>query len=138
MLRTGLVLTPKGGAFAKLLPLFKLGLGGVIASGKQYWSFISITDEIRAIEFALTHDVSGPVNLTAPNPLPNKAVTKALARLLHRPALLPVPGFALRIVLGEFASDITTGAAVIPQKLQDAGFVWQHPTIESAIEAEVL
>ena len=138
MLRTGLVLTPKGGAFAKLLPLFKLGLGGVIAGGKQYWSFISITDEIRAIDFVLNNDVSGPVNLTAPHPVTNREVTTALAKALHRPALLPVPGFALRIVLGEFSSDITGGAAVIPAKLQNAGFQWLHPTIESAIEAEVL
>ena len=138
LLRTGLVLTPKGGAFAKLLPLFKLGLGGTIAGGKQFWSVISLTDEVRAIEFALTHDVHGAVNLTIPHPPTNREVTNSLAKILKRPALLPVPGFALHLVLGEFASDITAGAAVIPQKLSAAGFEWKHPTIDKAIAAEVI
>ncbi|MEY4322532.1 MAG: hypothetical protein RL410_313 [Actinomycetota bacterium] len=138
LLRTGLVLTPKGGAFAKLLPLFKLGLGGTIAGGKQFWSIISLTDEVRAIEFALSHEIHGPVNLTIPQTSRNREVTKSLAKLLKRPALLPVPGFALHLVLGEFASDITTGAAVVPGKLQSAGFIWKHATVEAAIAAEVL
>ena len=138
LLRTGLVLTPKGGAFAKLLPLFKLGLGGQIGNGQQYWSFISLTDEVRAIEFLLTHPVSGPVNLTAPHPVTNKEATRALAKLLRRPALLPVPAFALRIVIGEFAEDITTGACIKPKVLSDAGFTWLHPSIDLAIKAEVL
>ncbi|MEY4348288.1 MAG: hypothetical protein RIS43_707 [Actinomycetota bacterium] len=138
LLRTGLVLTPKGGAFAKLLPLFKLGLGGKIASGKQFWSVISLTDEVRAIEFALTHEIHGAVNLTIPQPPRNSEVTKVLSRLLRRPAFVAVPGFALDIVLGEFASDITTGAAVIPQKLIDAGFTWKHSTVDLAIAAAVL
>ncbi|MEY3278343.1 MAG: hypothetical protein RLZZ426_829 [Actinomycetota bacterium] len=136
--RTGLVLTPKGGAFAKLLPLFKLGLGGVIAGGKQYWSFISLTDEVRALQFLIETDISGAVNLTTPHPVTNAEVTKALSAALHRPALLPVPGFALDIVLGEFAKDITTGAKIIPEVLQNAGFVWNHPTIDDVIKAEVL
>ena len=136
--RTGLVLTFRGGAFAKLLPLFRLGLGGVIAGGKQYWSFISLTDEVRALQFLIETNISGAVNLTTPHPVTNAEVTKALSAALHRPALIPVPGFALDIVLGEFAKDITTGAKIIPEVLQNAGFVWSHPTIEEAIKAEAL
>lgn len=136
--RTGLVLTPKGGAFKKLLPLFKLGLGGVIAGGKQFWSFISLTDEVRALQFLIETNISGPVNLTAPNPVTNAEVTRALSHALKRPALLPVPGFALDIVLGEFSKDITTGANIHPDALSAAGFTWEYPTIEAAITAEVL
>ncbi len=136
--RTGLVVSARGGAFGKLLPLFKLGLGGVIGSGKQYWPLISMTDEVRAIEFLLTHEVSGPVNLTAPQVPTNRDVTKSLASALKRPALLPVPGFALHIVLGEFAAGITGGAKVLPRVLESAGFVWQHPSVDDIVGAEVL
>lgn len=136
--RTGLVVSAKGGAFGKLLPLFKLGLGGVIGSGRQYWPLISLTDELRAIEFLLTHDVQGPVNLTAPEVPTNRQVTRALATLLRRPALVPVPGFALRIVLGEFADGITGGAQVRPQVLESAGFTWNHPSVEAIIRGEIL
>lgn len=136
--RTGLVFTPKGGALMKLVPLFKLGLGGVIAGGRQYWSFISLTDEVRALEFLLTAPIEGPVNLTAPHPVTNKEFTKTFAKKLHRPALLPVPGFALRLVLGEFSDDITGGAKILPSVLTNAGFTWLHPTIDEAIDAEVL
>lgn len=131
--RTGLVAAPKAGAFGKLLPLFKLGLGGRLASGKQYWSFISLRDEVRALEFLLTHDVRGPFNLTAPEPRTNADVTRVLASALNRPALLPVPGFALRIAVGEFSSDITGSQRVLPKRLQDAGFSFLDPTLESTI-----
>ena len=135
--RTGLVFTHRGGALGKLLPLFKLGLGGVIAGGKQYWSFISIQDEVRAIDFLLNSDISGPVNLTAPNPATNAEVTRALGKALKRPTLLAVPGFALKIVLGEFSSEITGGVNVIPTVLHNAGFTWNHPTIEDVVSTVV-
>ena len=131
--RTGLVAAPTAGAFGKLLPLFKLGIGGRLASGKQYWSFISLRDEVRALEFLLTHDVRGPFNLTAPEPRTNADVTRVLASALNRPALLPVPGFALRIAVGEFSSDITGSQRVLPKRLQDAGFSFLDPTLESTI-----
>lgn len=131
--RTGLVAAPKAGAFGKLLPLFKLGLGGRLASGKQYWSFISLRDEVRALEFLLTHEVRGPFNLTAPEPRTNADVTRVLASALNRPALLPVPGFALRIAVGEFSSDITGSQRVLPKRLQDAGFSFLDPTLESTV-----
>ena len=136
--RTGLVVSANGGAFGKLLPLFKLGLGGIIGSGRQCWPLISLTDELRAIEFLLTHDVQGPVNLTAPTAPTNKEVTRTLASLLKRPALLPVPGFALRLVLGEFADGITGGAQVLPTVLTNAGFTWNHPSVEAIIRGEIL
>jgi uncharacterized protein (TIGR01777 family) len=137
LLRTGLVFTHRGGALGKLLPLFKLGLGGVIAGGKQYWSFISIQDEVRAIDFLLNSDISGPVNLTAPNPATNAEVTRALGKALKRPSLLAVPGFALKIVLGEFSTEITGGVNVIPSVLHNAGFTWNHPTIEDVVSTVV-
>jgi len=137
-LRTGLVLAPSAGAFAKLIPLFKLGLGGVIGNGKQYWPIISLTDEVRAIEFLLHHPVSGAVNLTAPNVPTNRQVTQTLGHALKRPTLLPVPAFALKIVLGEFADEITTGAKVLPHILSQLGFEWKHPTVAAAIDAEIL
>ena len=137
LLRTGLVFTHRGGALAKLLPIFKLGLGGKIAGGKQYWSYISIEDEVRAIDFLLSSDVSGPVNLTTPNPATNAEVTKALGKALKRPTLIPVPGFALKIVLGEFSSEITSGVNVIPTVLHNAGFKWHHPTIEDVVSTVV-
>ena len=135
--RTGLVFTNRGGALAKLLPLFKLGLGGKIAGGNQYWSFISLEDEIRAIYFLLENEISGPVNLTSPSPATNAEVTNSLGRALKRPTLLAVPGFALHLVLGEFASEITGGVKVLPMVLQKAGFTWNHPTIDDVVSTVI-
>ena len=101
-IRTGLVLDPTGGALGRLLPIFRLGIGGKIGSGKQWWSWITLHDEIKAITFCLESDISGPINLTSPNPVTNQEFTGALARALHRPALFPVPGFALKILIGDF------------------------------------
>lgn len=136
-LRTGLVVSRNGGAFGKILPIFKFGLGGPIGSGKQYWSYISMTDEIRAIEYLLHAKLSGPVNLTAPRPLRNREVTKVLAKFLHRPALLPVPALALKLVLGEFSSDILSSSKVLPERLTDAGFAFTHQDLLSALKAEL-
>ncbi len=134
-LRTGLVVSSTGGAWQRLLPLFKLGLGGRLGNGKQYWSFISLRDEIAAIKFVMsTESISGPVNLTAPNPATNLEVTKAMAKVLKRPALLNVPAFALKIVLGEFSQEVLGSARVLPKKLLAAGFKFSDPDIVSAIK----
>jgi uncharacterized protein len=136
-LRFGVVLARQGGALAKMLPIFRLGLGGPIASGRQWISWISLPDVVSAILFALDHtDLSGAVNLTAPAPVTNRDYTKALARAVHRPAILPAPAFALRLALGEMADEaLLSSARAIPAKLQAAGFQFAHATIESAFAA---
>jgi len=133
-LRTGIVLDPTGGALGKMLPLFRFGLGGKLSNGKQWWSWITLHDQIRAIAFLLENKVSGPVNLTSPNPVTNSEFTAGLARALHRPALFPVPGFALKIVLGGFSTEILGSKKVMPQALTEAGFTFDYPHISSALE----
>lgn len=134
--RTGLVVAREGGAWARLFPLFRLGLGGRLGSGRQYWSFISLHDHIAALRHLLaTEDLSGPVNLTAPHPATNREVTAAMGRVLHRPTLLPVPAPALRLVLGEVAGDTLDGQRVLPRRLLESGFTFAHPTVEDAIRA---
>jgi uncharacterized protein (TIGR01777 family) len=132
-IRTGLVLDSTGGALGKMLPLFKFGLGGKLGNGKQWWSWITLHDQIRAICHLLEKPVEGGVNLTAPNPATNQEFTSALARALHRPALLPVPGIALQIALGGFSSEVLGSKRVIPQKLIDSGFEFDHPHIAPAL-----
>lgn len=134
-LRTGLVLGA-GGILAKLLPLARLGLAGPLASGSQYWSWISLADEVGAIRHLLDADVSGPVNLTGPAPVTNREFTRTLARVLHRPALSPpVPRLALRIAVGEFADPgIVAGQRVLPAVLQNSGYRFRHPTAEQALQ----
>ena len=136
-LRTGIVLSPKGGALKKLLPLFKLGIGGKFGNGKQWQSWISIDDEIGAIEHLLTANVSGAVNLTAPNPVTNAEFTKVLASVLKRPAIVPVPTFAPKIVLGGELADalLFTGQRVIPAALNASGYMFKHTTLESALHS---
>ena len=134
-IRTGLVLDPTGGALGRLLPFFRLGIGGKLGSGKQWWSWITLHDEIKAIIHCLTADISGPVNLTSPNPVTNQEFTGTLARALHRPALFPVPGFALKLLVGGFSSEILGSAKVLPKALQDSGFVWDYPHLTTALEA---
>lgn len=136
-IRTGLVLDPMGGALGKMLPLFRLGLGGKLGSGKQWWSWITLHDVIRAITFILEKPISGPVNLTSPNPVTNQEFTSALARALHRPALFPAPALALKIALGGFSSEILGSKKVTPQVLTEAGFAWDYPHISSALKALV-
>jgi uncharacterized protein (TIGR01777 family) len=134
--RTGLVVSSRGGAFGRLFPLFRAGLGGRLGSGNQYWPFISLTDHIAALRFALENaGLTGPVNFTAPEPLTNREITRAMARALHRPALTPVPAFALRAVIGEFVSGITCSARIVPTALREAGFTFRHPTIEEALHS---
>ena len=132
--RTGLVLTPGGGALGKLLPLLKLGLAGPLGGGKQWWPWISLTDEIRALLHLIGSDVTGPVNLTAPEPLRNAELTRVLAKALNRPATVPVPAIALRIALGEFSSDLLASQRVLPSVLTADGFEFRHPRLAPAAE----
>ncbi|MCX6441877.1 MAG: TIGR01777 family oxidoreductase [Actinobacteria bacterium] len=134
-LRTGLVLDPTGGALGRMLPLFRFGLGGKLGSGKQWWSWITLHDVVRAIIFALEHPIAGPVNLTTPNPVTNQEFTAALARAMNRPALFPAPAIALKIALGGFASEVLGSKKVMPNALSDAGFVWDYPHITNALTA---
>jgi len=136
-LRTGLVLDPTGGALGKMLPLFRLGFGGKLGNGKQWWSWITLHDVVRAIDFALVEKISGAINLTSPNPVTNQEFTAALARALHRPAVFPAPAMALKIALGGFASEVLGSKRVIPQVLHDAGFTWDYPHITDALAALV-
>lgn len=134
-LRTGLVLDPTGGALGRMLPLFRFGLGGKLGSGKQWWSWITLHDVVRAIIFALEHPIAGPVNLTTPNPVTNQEFTAALARAMNRPALFPAPAIALKIALGGFSSEVLGSKKVIPSTLSDAGFDWDYPHISNALAA---
>jgi hypothetical protein len=136
-LRTGLVLDPTGGALGRMLPLFRFGLGGKLGSGKQWWSWITLHDLVRAIVFSLEHPISGPVNLTTPNPVTNQEFTAALARAMNRPALFPAPAIALKIALGGFSSEILGSKKVMPNVLSEAGFVWDYPHITNALTALV-
>ena len=134
-LRTGIVLATEGGALKKQLPLFKLGLGGKFGNGRQWQSWISITDEVRAISHLLTSKISGAVNLTAPTPVTNAEFTKVLASVVKRPALLPIPGFGPKALLGsELANALLfTGQRVVPKALLADGYVFTHSTLESAL-----
>lgn len=134
-IRTGLVLDPTGGALGKMLPLFRLGLGGKLGNGKQWWSWITLHDVIRAISFLLEKKIEGPVNLTSPNPVTNQEFTSALARAMHRPALFPAPAIGLKIALGGFSSEILGSKKVMPQELTNAGFTWDYPHITNALTA---
>ncbi|MEI6407629.1 MAG: TIGR01777 family oxidoreductase [Actinomycetes bacterium] len=136
-IRTGLILDPTGGALGKMLPLFRLGLGGRMGSGQQWWSWITLHDEIRAICHLLESTLSGPVNLTSPNPVTNQEFTAALARALHRPALFPVPAFALKLALGGFSNEILGSKKVIPSKLSEDGFTFDYPHLISALDVLV-
>jgi uncharacterized protein (TIGR01777 family) len=136
-LRTGLVLDPTGGALGRMLPLFRFGLGGKLGSGKQWWSWITLHDVVRAIVFCLEKKISGPVNLTSPNPVTNQEFTAALARAMKRPALFPAPAIALKIALGGFSSEVLGSKKVMPSALTEAGFKWDYPHISTALEALV-
>src|ERR1700758_4448175 len=133
-MRFGVVLAPRGGALAMMLPLFRLGLGGRLGSGKQWISWISLTDLVSAVLFLLeSPSLSGAVNLTAPHPITNSVFTRTLARLLHRPAVLPAPAFALRLALGPMAEEtLLSSTRAVPGKLLDAGFRFGQSTIEEA------
>jgi uncharacterized protein (TIGR01777 family) len=138
-LRSGIVVGKSGGAIAKTLTLFKLGLGGRLGSGRQWWSWISLTDQIGAIRFLLENDVAGAVNLTGPEPVTNAEFTKSVGRALHRPTFLPVPSFGPALLLGREAADAVAGASqrALPRVLLDAGYQFVHPTADDATRAEL-
>jgi len=132
-LRTGLVLDPTGGALGRMIPLFKFGLGGKLGSGKQWWSWITLHDQIRAMIFLMNSKIEGAVNLTAPNPVTNQEFTAALAMALKRPAIFPAPEFALRAVLGGFSTEVLGSKRVIPKVLVDNKFEFDYPHVSSAL-----
>jgi uncharacterized protein (TIGR01777 family) len=136
-LRTGLVLSAHGGALAKLLPLFKLGLGGRMGSGRAYWSWVALQDEVGAIDFLLSHPVHGAVNLTGPRPVTNAEFSRALGAALRRPAVLAVRAFGPKLVVGaELARTLLfTSARVVPAALQDAGYTFRYGDVQSALGA---
>ncbi|MEZ5266161.1 MAG: TIGR01777 family oxidoreductase [Acidimicrobiales bacterium] len=136
-LRTGLVVSSKGGAMGKMLPLFKFGLGGRMGSGRDYWSWIHLADEVAAIAFLLDNPVHGAVNLTAPNPVTNAEFTKELGRALRRPTLLPVPAFGPKLLLGPELAEalLFCSARVVPDALSTAGYRFRHPDLAGALAA---
>ncbi len=135
--RFGVLLNRGPGALEKMLPLFRAGLGGPLGSGHQWMSWVGLEDAIAAIRFALeTPELTGPVNVTSPNPARNAEFTRTLARLLHRPAVIPAPAFALRAAFGQMADEaLLASARVMPTKLAKAGFRFRHPTLEDALAA---
>ncbi|MGW3462087.1 TIGR01777 family oxidoreductase [Streptomyces olivaceoviridis] len=135
-LRTGLVVARGGGAWGRLFPLFRAGLGGRLGDGRQYWSYIALHDEVAAIRHLIDGDgLSGPFNLTAPQPLTNGEITEAMARVLHRPAVFAVPAPVLRAALGEMAGDVLGSQRVVPRRLLESGFRFAFPGIDEAIRA---
>lgn len=132
-LRTGVVLTPKGGALQQMLPPFKAFVGGPIGSGRQWVPWIHIADEVSAILFCIDRDLSGPVNLVAPGVVTMKDFAAALGRALHRPSLFNVPGGPLKLILGEFAAVLLEGQRAVPKKLVEAGFQFRFPDLDSAL-----
>ncbi len=134
--RTGVVLDPRGGALAKMLPPFRLGVGGPVAGGRQYVSWIHVEDLVGVLRAAVSDERwSGPVNGTAPEPVTNRELSHALGRALHRPTLLPVPGAALALLYGEMAQVLTTGARVLPAKPLMLGYEFRHPHLGEALSA---
>jgi len=131
--RTGLVLTPDGGAMERVLPLARFGLAGPLGTGRQYWSWITLHDELRALAHLIDEDLVGPVNLVSSQPLRQGEVMKALGAQLGRPAVLPAPALALKLALGEFAGDVLASQRVLPNVLTASGFVFDHDTIDSAM-----
>ncbi|MFE4172369.1 TIGR01777 family oxidoreductase [Streptomyces sp. NPDC056909] len=134
--RTGLVVSRAGGAWGRLFPILRAGLGGRLGGGDQYWSFIALHDEIAALRHLIdTETLEGPVNLTAPQPVTNREVTAAMGRVLRRPTLFPVPAVALRAVLGDLSQDVLGSQRVLPARLLESGFTFAFPTIDEAIRA---
>ena len=134
--RTGVVLSPAGGALAKMLPFFRLGVGGPVAGGEQYVPWIHLDDAVGALLFCLDREeVSGPVNVTAPHPVTNGELSKALGRVLGLPAVVRVPGFGVRLLYGEMAEVVTTGANVLPRRLEELGYRFTQPELEPALRS---
>ncbi|MGV1006054.1 MAG: TIGR01777 family oxidoreductase [Candidatus Nanopelagicales bacterium] len=136
--RTSLVMARDGGAWARMWPLFRLGLGGKLGSGQQWWSWISLRDQVSALAFLIENDLAGPVNLCSPNPVTNDEVTDAMAQLLGTAAPFAVPQFALRMALGEFASEITDSHRMVPARLERAGFQFADEYLADALRSALL
>jgi uncharacterized protein len=137
-LRTGIVLSPRGGALGQALPFFRLGLGGRLGSGEQYWSWISLDDEVGAVLHALSDErLTGAVNATAPDPVTNAVFTKALGKALHRPTVFPVPRAALAVRFGKEMAEVMVLASqrALPAKLEATGYRFRHPSLDGALEA---
>jgi uncharacterized protein (TIGR01777 family) len=137
--RLGVVLSTRGGALERLLPPFRLGGGGKLGSGKQWMSWVGLTDVVHALHhLVLTESIDGPVNVTAPTPVTNEEFSQTLAHILGRPALLTVPGFALKAMFGEMADAMLLhGQRVVPRRLLESGFTFTHPTLEGALRFEL-
>jgi uncharacterized protein (TIGR01777 family) len=137
-MRTGMVLSERGGALAKMLPPFKLGVGGPVAGGRQYVSWVHIDDVVGAMLRAVDDEsLSGAVNVTAPEPVTNRELSRTLGRVLVRPTVTPVPAFALRLLYGEMGSIVTAGQRAVPAKLLEAGYEFRQPELEAALRAAV-
>jgi uncharacterized protein len=133
--RTGVVLAQEGGALEKMLPFFRLGIGGPVAGGRQYVPWVHLDDVVGAMAFCLRAELDGPVNLTAPEPVTNRELSKTLGRVLRRPAFAPVPALAVRTLYGEMASIVTTGQRAVPKRLEEAGYRFRQPDLEAALRA---
>ena len=135
-MRTGVVLSDSGGALEKMLPFFKLGIGGPVAGGRQYVPWVHLDDVVGAFLRCLDDESgSGPVNVTAPEPATNTELSKALGRALRRPAVAPVPAFAVKLLYGEMASIVTTGVRAVPRRLLDLGYPFEHPDLDEALRS---
>jgi uncharacterized protein (TIGR01777 family) len=136
LMRTGVVLSEGGGALEKMLPPFKLGVGGPVAGGRQYVPWVHVDDVVGALLFALDTDAaSGPINVSAPEPVTNAELSKALGRVLRRPAFMPVPGLAVRALYGEMASIVTSGVRMVPRRLEELGYGFGRPDLDDALRA---
>ena len=132
--RTGVVLSAEGGALAKMLPFFRLGIGGPVAGGRQYVPWVHLDDVVGAMAFCLgNHDATGPVNLTAPTPVTNSELSRTLGRVLKRPAFLPVPALALKALYGDMAEIVVTGQRAVPARLDELGYHFRYPELEPAL-----
>jgi uncharacterized protein (TIGR01777 family) len=137
--RFGIVLGRGGGILEKLVPVFKSYIGGPLGSGRQWFSWIDQTDQVRAYMFLLEHpDLDGPINFTAPEPVRNAQLAEAMGKVLNRPSFMPAPAFMVKMALGEFAESVLGGQKVLPAKLQVAGFTFEYPTIEAALRHQIL
>jgi uncharacterized protein (TIGR01777 family) len=133
--RTGIVLG-EGGALKQMLLPFKLGIGGPVGSGRQWMPWIHLDDVVGTVQWVIAQkDLRGPINVTTPNPVINREFTRTLGKVLHRPAVLPVPGFALRLMFGEFADALLTGQRLVPKALQASGYTWKYPLLERALQS---
>jgi len=133
MVRTGIVLAPTGDAIKMLLLLTRFGLGGPLGNGRHYWPWITLEDEVRAIEHVLDERLEGPINVTGPDPARQRDIVAEMGRQLHRPTVLPAPEFALRLVVGEMAGDIVASQRAVPKRLQDSGFEHHQATLPDAV-----